>query len=294
MHNSVQFSLKSSLHWSWFLLITLGINVGVNTLTTGRASGETLPPQPLNFSLENFPSSVPEVNLASTREAVPPELSTILSQVDTAANNRNINQLMLFYSANFTNSDDLNRDQMLVALEDLWKRYANLTYRTEMQSWERRPGGFSIETITTITGITEEDGTAVKFQSVLRSRQVIDNLRISSQEILAERTQTSLGNNPPTVTINLPEQVQVGQRYSFDAIVQEPLGDDLLLGTALEEPVSRDRYLNPTSLELNLLQSGGIFRVGRAPLRPESRWISAVLIRGSGTTVITQRLRVVD
>ena len=294
MHNSVQFSLKSSLHWSWFLLITLGINVGVNTLTTGRASGETLPPQPLNFSLENFPNSVPEVNLASTREAVPPELSTILSQVDTAANNRNINQLMLFYSANFTNSDDLNRDQMLVALEDLWKRYANLTYRTEMKSWERRPGGFSIETITTITGITEEDGTAVKFQSVLRSRQVIDNLRISSQEILAERTQTSLGNNPPTVTINLPEQVQVGQRYSFDAIVQEPLGDDLLLGTALEEPVSRDRYLNPTSLELNLLQSGGIFRVGRAPLRPESRWISAVLIRGSGTTVITQRLRVVD
>ncbi len=294
MHNSVQFSLKSSLHWSWFLLITLGINVGVNTLTTGRASGETLPPQPLNFSLENFPSSVPEVNLASTREAVPPELSTILSQVDTAANNRNINQLMLFYTANFTNSDDLNRDQMLVALEDLWKRYANLTYRTEMQSWERRPGGFLIETITTITGITEEDGTAVKFQSVLRSRQVIDNLRISSQEILAERTQTSLGNNPPTVTINLPEQVQVGQRYSFDAIVQEPLGDDLLLGTALEEPVSRDRYLNPTSLELNLLQSGGIFRVGRAPLRPESRWISAVLIRGSGTTVITQRLRVVD
>lgn len=294
MHNSVQSSLKSSWRWSWFLLITLGINVGVNTLTTGRAFGETLLPQPLNFSLENFPSSVPEVNLASTRETAPPELSTILSQVDTAANNRDINQLMLSYNASFTNSDDLNRDQMLKALEDLWKRYPNLTYQTEMQSWERRPGGFSIETITTITGITEEDGTTVKFQSVLRSRQIISNLRISSQEILAERTQTSLGKNPPTVTINLPEQVQVGQRYSFDAIVQEPLGDDLLLGTALEEPVSRDRYLNPASLELNLLQSGGIFRVGRAPLRPESRWISAVLIRGGGTTVITQRLRVVE
>ncbi|NJL89803.1 MAG: nuclear transport factor 2 family protein [Coleofasciculaceae cyanobacterium SM2_1_6] len=294
MHNSVQLSLKSSLRWSWLLLITLGMNVGVNTLTIGSAAGETLPPQPLNFSLENFPSSVPEVNLASTRETVPPELSTILSQVDTAANNRELNQLMLFYTASFTNSDDLNREQMLKALEDLWKRYPNLTYRTEIQSWERRPGGFLIETVTTITGMTEEDGTPVKFQSVLRSRQVIDNLRISSQEILAERTQTSLGNNPPTVTINLPEQVQVGQRYSFDAIVQEPLGDDLLLGTALEEPVSSDRYLNPTNLELNLLQSGGIFRVGRAPLRPESRWISAVLIRGSGTTVITQRLRVVD
>lgn len=294
MHNSVQFSLKSSWRWSWFLLITLGINVGVNTLTTGSASGETLPPQPLNFSLENFPSSVPEFNLASTRETVPPELSTILSQVDTAANNRDLNQLMLFYNANFTNSDNLNRDQLLTALTDLWKRYPNLTYRTEMQSWEERPGGFLIETVTTIIGSTEEDGIPVKFQSVLRSRQVIDNLRISSQEILTERTQTSLGNNPPTVTINLPEQVKVGQRYSFDAIVQEPLGDDLLLGTALEEPVSSDRYLNPASLELNLLQSGGIFRVGRAPLRPESRWISAVLIRGSGTTVITQRLRVVD
>jgi len=256
--------------------------------------GESLPSQGLSFLDESSLNNIPEVSLRDTRVAIPPELSTILSQIDTAANNRDITQLTLLYTGEFTNSDNLSRDKMLEALTNLWKRYPTLNYRTEVQSWEYREGGFMVETVTNISGTTGQDGTKTKFQSSLRSRQIINNLRIANQEILAERTHIAIGSNPPTVRINLPEEVRVGQQYNFDAIVQEPLGDDLILGTALEEAVNRDRYLNPADLDLNLLQSGGIFKVGRAPLRPEPRWISAVLIRGGGTTVITQRLRVID
>jgi hypothetical protein len=91
----------------------------------------------------------------------------------------------------------------------------------------------------------------------------------------------------------LPEQVTIGRSYSFDAIVQEPLGDRLLLGAALEEPITPAGYINPAPLDLELLSSGGLFKTGRAPLRPENRWVSAVVIRDDGTTAVTQRMRVV-
>ncbi len=286
---------KHSFYQSIVILLTLASStLGITVLAGRSAYGENLPSQQLNFPIENFSNNILEVSQNDLRSAIPSELSTILSQVDAAANSRNTSQLTLLYTGEFTNSDNLNRDKMLEALTELWKRYPTLNYRTEVQSWEYREGGFAVETITNISGTTEQDGITTKFQSTLRSRQIINNLRITNQEILAEKTQITIGSNPPTVRINLPEQVRVGQQYSFDAIVQEPLGDDLILGAALEEAVSRDRYLNPADLELNLLQSGGIFKVGRAPLRPEPRWISAVLIRGSGTTVIIQRLRVVD
>lgn len=306
MHNSVlyfhkqfykhldKYVRKYSVHRLIFLLLTLSSTLGITAVSSNSAYGESLPTQQLNFPNENLSNNVLEVSQNDLRAAIPSELSTILSQVDAAANSRSTSQLTLLYTGEFTNSDNLNRDKMLEALTELWKRYPNLNYRTEVQSWEHREGGFTVETVTNISGTTEQDGTKTKFQSTLRSRQIINNLRITNQEILTEITQINIGRNPPTVRINLPEQVRVGQQYSFDAIVQEPLGDDLILGAALEEAVSRDRYLNPADLELNLLQSGGIFKVGRAPLRPEPRWISAVLIRGGGTTVITQRLRVVD
>jgi hypothetical protein len=110
---------------------------------------------------------------------------------------------------------------------------------------------------------------------------------------LSERTQLTSGSKPPQIDFKLPEQVQVGQKYNFDAIVQEPLGDDFLLGTALEEAIKPDNFLNPTSVDLQLLTSGGLFKTAQAPSTPGSRWVSAVILRGNGMTMVTQRLQVV-
>ncbi len=224
-------------------------------------------------------------------EDTPAELRTILAQIDTAANNRNLAGLLSFYAPEFRNTDGLNRQKLENALAQLWQSFPILSYRTELRTWQRQNDQWLIETVTTINGSSSQER---RIQSTIRSRQTLANGRVISQEILAERTQVSIGSNPPTLRVNLPEQVRVGEQFFFDAIVQEPLGDDLLLGAALEETVNSDRYLNPTEIEFTLLPSGGIFKVGRAPLRPEPRWLSAVLVRGSGTVIFTQRLRVVD
>ncbi|NEQ79086.1 MAG: nuclear transport factor 2 family protein [Moorea sp. SIO2I5] len=264
---SQSFTTKvKSISWDWsvFVLLTVGFTLG----------------SPLKAQ-------------ADSPETAPPQLKDTLSQIDRFANGKDVEGLLGFYSANFANSDGLSRDLMGEALVQLWQRYPVLNYRTELTDWQQEGNAIVAETVTYITS-NEQDATKTKFESTLRSRQRFENQKIVYSTILAERSQITSGANPPKVTVKLPEQVRIGQRFNFDAIVTEPLGDDLLLGVAIEESVSPQRYTNPTEIDLESLTAGGIFKIGRAPLLPEDRWISAILIRGDGMIMITRRLHVVE
>lgn len=85
----------------------------------------------------------------------------------------------------------------------------------------------------------------------------------------------------------------VGEKFEFDVIVDEPLGDNPLLGLALEEPITMQSYLNQPELKLELLPAGGLFKVGTAGTKPTGEWISAILVQDGGMTIISQRLNVV-
>ena len=231
--------------------------------------------------------------IAATPDTAPPELKNTITQIDAAANSRNVQGVMQFYSPNFTHADGLNRQSMEKTLTTLWQRYPQLRYSTQLQSWQAEGNAIVAETVTQITGTTPVEGRDWTFNSTIRSRQRYEGQKIVSQEILSERTQLTSGERPPTVDITLPQQVRVGQEYQFDAIVREPLGDDMLIGATLEEAVRADKYLESGSVELEDLNAGGIFKVGRAPATEGKYWISAVLIRHDGITAITQRLPVV-
>ncbi len=238
-------------------------------------------------------SSFQSVNVrAQTPQPAPAELTNLVTQIDAAANKHDVQAVLQYYSPNFTHSDGLTRQTLEQALTQLWKRYPDLRYQTQITSWKADGKGIVAETTTQITGTQKVGDREWKINSTLKSRQRLEAQKIVRQEVLAEKTALTSGNNPPNVVLNLPEQVKVGQSFNFDAIVQEPLGNDLLLGAALEEPVKPDGFVNPTTAELELLNAGGIFKVGRAPLNGESRWISAVLVRHDGMTLITQRLKV--
>jgi hypothetical protein len=231
---------------------------------------------------------------AESPDKAPPELKTTLSQIDAAANKHDIQAVLQYFSPNFTHSDGLTRQTLEQALTELWKRYPNLSYQTQLVSWKPDGNGILAETTTTITGTQKSGDREWKINSTVRSQQRFENQKIVKQEILAEKSALTSGSNPPNVNLTLPEQVKAGQQFNFDAIVQEPLGDDLLVGAALEEPTKPEGLIKPTTADLDLLNAGGIFKVGRAPLNAESRWISAVLVRYNGMTMITQRLRVTD
>jgi ketosteroid isomerase-like protein len=225
--------------------------------------------------------------------SAPAEITQFIRQIDAAANEKDMQALMQLYSPNFSSSDGLTRQSLQAALESLWGRFGDLNYTTVLNSWERQENAIVTETTTTMTATQDLEGQRLNLTATVTARQQIVDGQILQQEILAEASQLTTGENPPTVSINLPEEVRTGREFAFDAVVEEPLGDRYLLGAAVEEPVTVDAYTNPAEFDLELLSAGGLFKVGRAPNLPDDRWISAVLVRDDGMTIISRRLRVV-
>lgn len=231
---------------------------------------------------------------AQTPQNAPAQLTNVLTQIDAAANQHDVKAVLQFYGQNFTHSDGLTRQSMEQALTQLWQRYPQLRYQTQVQSWKAEGNAIVVETVTQITGTQSANNISMMLNSTIQSRQRFEGEKIVRQDVLSERSQLTAGSKPPTVNVNLPQQVKVGQQYNFEVVVQEPLGNDYLLGAALEEPIKPENYLNSTLVNLELLSAGGLFKVGRAPVRPDDRWVSGILIRGDGMTLVTQRLQVVN
>ncbi len=201
---------------------------------------------------------------------------------------------MDFYSNDFTNSDGLNRESLEAALANFWQLYKSVRYRTKVKSWETDGDAIVAETITYITGVQEMKDRDITLKSTITSKQRYEDEKIVEQEILAERNQLTSGKKPPIVNVNLPVEVEVREKYNFDVIVEEPLGEQIMLGTALAEPINENSYnFEPTNFKLDVLSSGGIFKIGEAPENSDDQWLSAVLMRKGGITISTYRLRVI-
>ena len=150
------------------------------------------------------------------------------------------------------------------------------------------------ETLTTVIGNNQERGRKIQLEAKIKSRQTFQGDKLIRQEILSEETRLTSGENPPEVTVNIPETVKVGEEFDFDVIVDDPLRDELLAGMAMLEKVDSDRYLDPSTMQLELLQSGGLFKRVPAAEEPQNRWLSAILVRSEGITMITHRVRIID
>ncbi|NEQ27773.1 MAG: nuclear transport factor 2 family protein, partial [Microcoleus sp. SIO2G3] len=175
----------------------------------------------------------------------------------------------------------------------LWQRFPNATYQTELTNWEAIDNGYVIETRTTIAGVEAASDRQFALLATIDSRQRIQGQAIVEQTILGEQSQLTSGENPPTLTVSLPTTIAPNTDFNFDAVVGEPLGDRLLLGTALEEPVSVEGYTTTPPIDFELLNSGGVFKVGNVSGAGD-QWVSAIVVRDDGMTAVSQRLRVTE
>ncbi len=273
--------------------------------------------------------SISNVTFAAQTSAGSP--TAVITDLDAALNRKDATAVTNLLSPNFIHGDGYTRQSLTQSLQALWQQYPNLTYRTEIvkatgQTNATNPN--EVETLTTIEGKRNLKGQIWKIQGTVRALQVIEASQVRSQTILAEQTQVRIGEKPPTVTVSLPTTVTVGKDYSYDVVVQEPVNDDLFMGTILDEPVSAALISNPARLKLEFpslaelltgrptrrrpiaaptpgalvlkpvkltrMKSGGFFKIGRASNVPETQWISAILARhDGGITIATTRLRTV-
>ena len=229
---------------------------------------------------------------AESANTAPEELTEAIFEIEDAANDQDLDGVLDRYSEDFTNTDGLTIDSLAQGLEQMWKNYPELTYTTEIESWSEEDGLLVAQTITKIEGMQEDQGRVTNLNSTIKSRQYFQDYKLVNQEILAEQSQLTSGDNPPKVEIVAPKTVKTGEKYNFDLIVDEPLGDRVLLGAIKEEKTAGNLYLNPTALELETLPAGGIYKTATAPLLPDSNWVSAILVRGDGIIVISHRINI--
>lgn len=231
--------------------------------------------------------------IARAAETTPPaELTDLVTRLDAAAESEDLDAAIALYAPNFRSDDGLERDTLQTALTQFWAAYDQLDYTTEVTTWERSGDDLIAETRTTIRGTQASGDRPLSLDATLTARQTIRNGQIVAQTILSEASELSSGEGAPTVNVRLPERVRSGQEFTFDAIVQEPIGTGILLGAAIAEQVAPAAYLDPSDLPLEPLASGGLFKVGRAPADGGDRWISAILVSSEGMTVVTRRLQV--
>lgn len=228
-------------------------------------------------------------------QSAPTELTTLIKKMDEAANAQRLKAFTGHFSKSFSHSDGFNRRQLKQTVRSFWDQYDQLSYSTELESWkEIRPGVYETVTSTTISGKTAADGPKTKsLTATVKSKQEIQDSKILSQTVLDEQSQIISGSTPPKVRVNLPTTVKVGEEYYFDVIIDEPLGDRILLGAAIEEAVTAKGYVNPSDFEIQSLATGGLFKIGQAPKEPTDQWISALLIQEGGMYMMSQRVSVV-
>lgn len=247
----------------------------------------------LGLALSWAPKATAQTSNPAAAASPPAEFVSRTTELDAAASQGDLDAVMKFYSPNFTSSDGLTYDSLKQTLSELWQRYPDLKYETTIDSWEPQQDNSVVAVTTTkITGTRQDQQRELGLSATITARQRLEDGKIVEQEVLQEQSRLTTGEKPPTVNLNLPEQVAPGASFDFDAVVMEPLGERLLLGAAIEEPVEANNYLNPAPVELELLSSGGLFKVGRAPDTAGDRWVSAVIVRYDGITALTQRLHV--
>lgn len=242
----------------------------------------------ISFTLFTFPLN----GVKAQSNNIPSAILEAINKIDLATNNQDIELLKQKISPNFSNEDGLNLDLLTKSLQKQWSQFNNLKYTSVLESGEKNNNQFIAIVNTNIQGDYEVNGKIFKLNSDIKARQYFENNQLVKQEIISEKTEIITGENPPMVTINLPEKARAGQEFDFDVILQEPLGTDIVLGGVSEEKIDPNLYLEPSTIELDALTAGGIFKRVKLPVSDQDHWYSVILIRDGGIRIITQRVDV--
>lgn len=75
-------------------------------------------------------SSINSIAKAQTVANPPQDLVETISEIEEAANNRDLDELLEYYSKDFTNTDGLTYTSLSEALKQMWREYPQLRYIT--------------------------------------------------------------------------------------------------------------------------------------------------------------------
>lgn len=220
------------------------------------------------------------------------KVMNVVEKLTEAANAHDIDSLASFYSNDFLNSDNFNKEQVLDLIESTWKKYPNISYTTDIkdvrvsEKWaavelqELSKG--STQTTSLITGDLGELSSEV--HSVLYLRKIGKDWKIVSDQINFERSALRYGTAKTlSVSFSAPEQVRASMMYSAKVGVEVPVGS-FAVASITKEPIISPS-LKHKEVFKNVDQSvGSLERVFTATDANNNEMVSATI----GVTELTE------
>jgi len=226
------------------------------------------------------------------------EFQDLVQQMDQQASEKNMQGVLEFYRKDFKSGDGLNREATAKALESLWKNLEKPQYKTEVLSATGEGNRALVKAKTSLVGSLKEGDTSFALTGETETLSRFERLgpnnawQLVKQEVLAERSMLTSGKEPPKVSLSLPTKVAAGSTYTVEAVLDKSLRDSPALGGINQTPLTASVIPNVGSVNLNLLSSGGIFASNKAPKSPQDQAVSLRFVNTTGTTFITQRVKV--
>ena len=98
-------------------------------------------------------------------------------------------------------------------------------------------------------------------------------------------------NNKIDISFKIPDKVLTGSKYDIDIILNKPLEEVIIAGAI--KPHQVDSFFEQEIL-LEPLTSGGIFKMTRAPSKPETQIWSGIIAHPKGMITFTKSINIVD
>ena len=145
-----------------------------------------------------------------------------------------------------------------------------------------------------VSGTRQLGGSIFRLDAEQRLSLNTDGQRINGQTIWREQSLVRSGEFAPAVSLQIPDAVLTGQSYDVDVIFDEPLNGALVAGGM--RPISPEQLVekDTPSIDLKLLEAGGLFKVLRAPQTPGAQTLAVLLVHPKGVVSATKRVRVVS
>ena len=130
----------------------------------------------------------------------------------------------------------------------------------------------------------------------LKSQQIVSietyKNKIKRYRVINEESVLNSQKSPLKIKIVSPNQVLTGERYEMNLIIEKPLDNALTASGMIQLKNEDNMVISNDFFGIKPNQSGGLFKYIKAPSKPGSQTISAIITHPEGIYSITKKIKV--
>ena len=116
--------------------------------------------------------------------------------------------------------------------------------------------------------------------------------KIRDYKVINEESILKSQNSPLDITLISPENVLTGEKYEVNLIIEKPLDKSLTTGGIIILKNENNMNISNDIYGIKPNQSGGLFKYIKAPLKPGTQTISAIITHPDGIYSVTKKIKV--